>query len=129
MSRIIGLIGGMSWESTATYYREINEMVRERQAGISDLLLLFMYLEIVSMVETYWRMGKLPVRMPLYIAMVGIARHLMADTAFQSPLAMISGAGAIVLLALGVLIVRYGHTRFPYDVSVEGRPRGNPHDA
>lgn len=107
----------------------VAEMVRERQAGISDLLLLFMYLEIVSMVETYWRIGKLPVRMPLYIAMVGIARHLMADTAFQSPLAMISGAGAIVLLALGVLIVRYGHTRFPYDVSVEGRPRGNPHDA
>jgi protein PsiE len=37
------------------------EMVREREAGIADLLLLFMYLEIVSMVETYWRMGKLPV--------------------------------------------------------------------
>lgn len=90
-------------------------MLRAREAGIADLLLLFMYLEIVSMVETYWRMGKLPVRMPLYIAMVGIARHLMADSAYHSPLLMISGAGAIVLLALGVLIVRFGHTRYPYE--------------
>ena len=91
------------------------DMLRDREAGIGDLLLLFMYLEIVSMVETYWRMGKLPVRMPLYIAMVGIARHLMADSAYHSPLLMVSGAGAIVLLAVGVLIVRYGHARFPYE--------------
>lgn len=91
------------------------EMLRAGRVVIADLLLLFMYLEIVSMVETYWRMGKLPVRMPLYIAMVGIARHLMADSAYHSPLLMISGAAAIVLLALGVLIVRYGHVRFPYE--------------
>ncbi len=36
MSRIIGLIGGMSWESTATYYREINEMVRDRHGGLAS---------------------------------------------------------------------------------------------
>lgn len=82
--------------------------------GIGDLL-LFMYLEMISMVETYWRMGKLPVRMPMYIAMVGIARHLMVDSAYRSPWLMIAGAGSIVLLALGVLIVRYGHLRFPYE--------------
>jgi aspartate racemase len=41
VSRIIGLIGGMSWESTATYYREINEMVRDRHGGLvsADILL------------------------------------------------------------------------------------------
>jgi protein PsiE len=105
------------------------EMISEREVGIADLLLLFMYLEIVSMVETYWRMGKLPVRMPLYIAMVGIARHLMADSAFQSPLLMISGAAAIVMLALGVLIVRYGHTRFPYEQSIEPARPGAARDA
>ncbi|MBS7538127.1 aspartate/glutamate racemase family protein [Ancylobacter lacus] len=41
MSRTIGLIGGMSWESTAVYYRAINEMVRERRGGLAsaDILL------------------------------------------------------------------------------------------
>ncbi|MBW8310555.1 MAG: phosphate-starvation-inducible PsiE family protein [Rhizobium sp.] len=93
---------------------EVWRMFSSGKVGIGDLLLLFMYLEMVSMVETYWRMGKLPVRMPLYIAMVGIARHLMADSSYHDPWLMIAGAGAIVLLAAGVFIVRYGHLRFPY---------------
>lgn len=93
---------------------ELWRMFSSGVVGIGDLLLLFMYLEMISMVETYWRLGKLPVRMPLYIAMVGIARHLMADSSYQSPALMIAGAGAVVLLALGVFIVRYGHIRFPY---------------
>lgn len=99
---------------------ELLRMFRVGQVGIPDLLLLFMYLEMVSMVETYWRMGKLPVRMPLYIAMVGIARHLMADPAHQTPWQLLAGAGAAVLLACAVLIVRYGHTRFPYDNGDQG---------
>ncbi|MDI4665490.1 aspartate/glutamate racemase family protein [Xanthobacter autotrophicus] len=41
MSRTIGLIGGMSWESTAVYYKEINELVRDRRGGLAsaDILL------------------------------------------------------------------------------------------
>ncbi len=34
MMRTIGLIGGMSWESTAIYYRLANELVRERLGGL-----------------------------------------------------------------------------------------------
>ncbi len=52
MSRTIGLIGGMSWESTATYYREINEMVRERHGGLAsaDILMHSVdFSEIVAM--------------------------------------------------------------------------------
>lgn len=106
---------------------ELVHMFAAGKVGISDLLLLFMYLEMISMVETYWRMGKLPVRMPMYIAMVGIARHLMVDSAYRSPWLMIAGAASIVLLAIGVLIVRYGHLRLPYesgDRTVEVNPHG-----
>jgi aspartate racemase len=39
--RTIGLLGGMSWESTAVYYRRLNELVRDRLGGLhsADLLL------------------------------------------------------------------------------------------
>lgn len=96
---------------------ELYRMVGARAVTVVDLLLLFIYLEMISMVEIYWRMGKLPVRMPLYIAMVGIARHLMADSAYHSPWLLLAGAGAIVLLGIAVLIVRYGHLRWPYPES------------
>lgn len=52
MSRTIGLIGGMSWESTLTYYREINELVRERHGGLvsGDILMHSVnFEEIVAM--------------------------------------------------------------------------------
>lgn len=52
MSRTIGLIGGMSWESTAVYYKEINELVRDRRGGLAsaDILLHSVnFDEIVSM--------------------------------------------------------------------------------
>jgi aspartate racemase len=33
-SAVIGLIGGMSWESTVPYYRHINEVIKERLGGL-----------------------------------------------------------------------------------------------
>ena len=93
---------------------EVLRLIETQKVGVSDLLLLFIYLEMISMVEMYWRRGKLPVRLPLYIAMVGIARHMMADSTYHAPWLMLAGGGSILLLAVAVLIVRYGHMKFPY---------------
>ena len=38
--RTLGLIGGMSWESTAIYYRHLNELARERLGGLHSARLL-----------------------------------------------------------------------------------------
>ena len=89
-------------------------MVINRHITVSDILLLFMYLEFISMTETYWKMGQLPVRMPLYIAMVGIARHLMTEPSDIKPQEIVLYSLGIVLLGVAVLIVRYGHFKYPY---------------
>ena len=54
-----------------------------------------------------------PVRFPLYIAMVSIARDLILRAGSNTELHLLSAAAAIVLTALGVLIIRYGPARFP----------------
>ena len=95
---------------------EVQHMFGKGKVDIVDLLLLFMYLEMVALVGMYWRKGKMSVRMPLYIAMVGVARHMMTDTSLAAPWALLAGAGAILVLAVAVLVVRYGHTRYPYGV-------------
>jgi aspartate racemase len=48
--RSIGLIGGMSWESTAVYYRQINEMVREAKGGLASADILLHSLDFESVV-------------------------------------------------------------------------------
>jgi protein PsiE len=67
------------------------------------------------MVHAYWQSGQLPVRMPLYIGVVALARYLILDIKAMDEWRMLSVAGAIVLLALAVLAIRYGHVRFPYE--------------
>ena len=59
--------------------QEIWKMIEAREVLLTDLLLLFIYLEVITMVNVYWQSGKLPVRMPLYIAMVALARYLILE--------------------------------------------------
>ncbi|HEU4670199.1 MAG TPA: phosphate-starvation-inducible PsiE family protein [Dyella sp.] len=101
-------------------FSEVRHMVQAGHAGVSDLLLLFMYLELVSMVEVYWSAGKLPVRMPLYIAMVALARHMLVDQQLPA-LDLLGTAVAILLLAVAVVVVRYGHLKLPYRDAIDSR--------
>ena len=75
------------------------------------------WLETITMVKVYWESGKLPVRMPLYIAIVAIARYLIIDVKDMDATRIIAIAASILVIAIAVLIVRYGHVRFPYPPS------------
>jgi|SRR5580698_5910557 protein PsiE len=90
-------------------------MVDARQVQLADLLLVFILLEVITMVENYWRVGKLPVRIPLYIAMVSMARYLILDTTDAHDVHALFITGAIFILAISVFVVRFGHLKFPYD--------------
>jgi protein PsiE len=93
---------------------EVSVMVRAAQVTLSDLLLLFLYLEVLAMVGAYYRSGKLPVRFPLYIGIVALARYLVLDIKNMDDWRMLAVTGSILLLTLAVLIVRIGHVRYPY---------------
>jgi protein PsiE len=94
---------------------EITSMFEARTVTLADLLLLFIYLEVLAMVAMYLDSGKLPVRMPLYIAIVALARYMILDMKSLDTWRMLGVAGAMLLVALAILVIRYGHTRFPYN--------------
>ena len=83
---------------------------------VSDLLMLFLYLEVMSMLNHYLGSGNLPVRYPLYIGIIALARFLVLDIADIDAFKMFAISGSIFLIAIAILIVRYGHVRFPYNV-------------
>jgi protein PsiE len=89
-------------------------MAEAREVQLADLLLIFILLEVITMVENYWRVGKLPVRIPLYIAMVSMARYLILDTTDAHDVHALFITGAIFILAISVFVVRFGHLKFPY---------------
>ena len=94
---------------------EISSMVAAMTVTLADLLLLFIYLEVLAMVAIYLDSGKLPVRMPLYIAIVALARYMILDMKSLDTWRMLGVAGAALLIALSILVIRFGHARFPYD--------------
>jgi protein PsiE len=95
-------------------YQEVMVMVARGSVALADLLLMFLYLEVLAMIGQYFKSGQVPVRFPLYIAMVALARYLILDLKEMNEWRMLAVAGAIFLLTVGVLIIRYGHVRYPY---------------
>jgi protein PsiE len=94
---------------------EVGVMIEAGTVTLADLLLLFLYLEILSMVGVYFQSGQLPVRFPIYIAIVALARYLVLDMKSLDVWRMAGVAGSMLLLACAVLVIRYGHVRYPYD--------------
>ncbi|MBA0901023.1 MAG: phosphate-starvation-inducible PsiE family protein [Candidatus Nitrotoga sp.] len=93
---------------------EVMTMVRSIQVTLTDLLLLFLYLEVLAMVGLYYNSGKLPVRFPLYIGMVALARYLILDMKAMDDWRMLAVTGSILILTLAVFLIRFGHVRYPY---------------
>lgn len=58
---------------------ELLTMIEQRHASLADLLLLFIYLEILAMASIYLKSGELQVRLPLYITIVALARYMILD--------------------------------------------------
>ena len=95
--------------------QELMVMVENRLVRLSDLLLLFIYLEVIAMVGIYYEEHRLPVRYPIYIAMVALARYIILDSKDLSWQGLMGVGATITLLAAAVLIHRYGHVRYPYE--------------
>lgn len=94
--------------------QEVMVMIGNARVTLADLLLMFLYLEVLAMVGLYFNSGKLPVRFPLYIAMVALARYVILDVKELDVWHLIGVAVSILLIAGAVLLIRYGHVRFPY---------------
>lgn len=94
--------------------QQIEDMLSIDKIHLTDLLLMFLYLEVFAMVAQYLKWGQLPVRFPLQIAMVSIARDLIVRAAVNTETHLLASTGAIVLLAIGVLLIQYYPKHFTH---------------
>ncbi|HSH98797.1 MAG: phosphate-starvation-inducible protein PsiE [Methylophilaceae bacterium] len=95
-------------------FQAIFHIWEARAISVGDLLLLFLYLEVMSMLNHYLGSGNLPVRYPLYIGIIALARYLVLDVAELDAWRIMALSGSIFLIAMAILIVRFGHVKFPY---------------
>jgi protein PsiE len=114
----------IAFATTFAMVEEVVGMVAAARVTLADLLLMFLYLEVLAMIGQYFKSGQMPVRFPLYIAMVAMARYIILDIKELTELRMLAVSAAILLLTIAVLVIRYGHTRFPYREGEEDTTAG-----
>lgn len=92
------------WSAVIAY----GGMMLQGHATISDILLLFIYLELGAMVGIYFKTNLMPVRCLIYIAITALARLLIADIQahHQADMGILLVSGAVLLLAVSTRIIR-----------------------
>ena len=84
---------------------EVLEMFTTGDITVKNILTFFIYLEIMQMVSIFFETGKIPVRYPIYISMIGLARYIiLEDLKFNEALAI---SGSILLLSLSLVALAY----------------------
>ena len=99
--------------------QEIFHIFQMGEVALADLLLLFIYLEVLAMVANYAESGKLPVRMPLYIAIVALARYLILDMKSMDDWRIAAISISTFILAGTVIVIRWGQLKMPYPKNQE----------
>ncbi|MDZ7711798.1 MAG: phosphate-starvation-inducible PsiE family protein [Rhodovibrio sp.] len=84
---------------------ELFEIGRNGTVSLADLLLMFLYTEVVGMVAVYYASRQTPVVYPIFIAMTAVARLLVLQSKDMSPEKILFEAGAIVLLAIAAAVL------------------------
>jgi len=97
------------------------DMFKKSHASIEDLLLLFIYLEIGAMVGIYFKTNHMPVRFLIYLAITAVTRLIIdiVNVKHEASMEVMFLGGAILILALANLVVRYASYKFPSKVNIE----------
>ncbi len=103
--------GAIVWSAVTAFFA----MMHKGGATIDDILLLFIYLELGAMVGIYFKTNHMPVRFLIYVAMTALTRMMISDIQahHQPEVKILYIPGAILVLALATLVVRYGSARYP----------------
>jgi phosphate starvation-inducible membrane PsiE len=113
-------IGGITaWASVVAFLG----MLEKGHVTVDDILLLFIYLELGAMVGIYFKTNHMPVRFLIYVAITALTRLLISDVSHhhRPDMGVVYVSGAILLLAVAILVVRFASSRFP---SVQPSVRG-----
>ena len=86
---------------------EIYQMIVVQKVTLADLLLLFLYLEVLAMVRVFWESQSIQITLPLFIAITALARFIILQGKSINPEVLLYEAGAIVLIAIAILVLRF----------------------
>ena len=86
---------------------ELYQMFKIETVTLADLLLLFLYLEVLAMVRVFWESQSIQITLRLFIAITALSRFIILQGKSINPEILVYEAGAILLIALAILVLRF----------------------
>ena len=89
---------------------EIKRMFLNQSVTLADLLLMFLYLEVMAMVRVFWDQQSISITLPLLIAITALSRFIILQGKEMDPSGLVYEDVAIVLIASAIVILRLRHS-------------------
>jgi len=89
---------------------EIRTMFINQSVTLADLLLMFLYLEVLAMVRVFWDQQSISITLPLLIAITALARFIILQGKEMNPSGLVYEAVAILLIAGAIVVLRLRHS-------------------
>ena len=89
---------------------EMKNMYSNQSVTLADLLLMFLYLEVLAMVRVFWNQQSISITLPLLIAITALARFIILQGKEMDPTALVYEAVAILLIAGAIVVLRLRHS-------------------
>ena len=87
--------------------QEILTIIENRSIDLADLLLLFIYTEVLGMIGIFFVSKRIPITLPIFIAITAITRLIILQGKDMDMISLLYEAGAILILSLAILAVRF----------------------
>tara|TARA_B100000780_G_C21006135_1_gene402729 strand:- start:507 stop:884 length:378 start_codon:yes stop_codon:yes gene_type:complete len=89
---------------------EIKQMFMNESVNLADLLLMFLYLEVLAMIRIFWESQEIRITLPLLIAITALSRFIILQGKEQDPSALVYESAAILLIAIAIVVIRLRHS-------------------
>ena len=94
------------------FFLEMKEMYDNRDITLADLLLMFIYIEVIGLVRSYWETQSVRITYPLIIAITALARFIILQDKESDPANLIYISLAILIVAIATVIIRFRNSRY-----------------
>ena len=101
---LLAIIGIATCVAAAQY---LFQMFEAREILLSDLFLLFIYVEIIGMVGAFYSTNRIPVTLPIIIAITALCRLIVMQSKEMDALVVLGEAGAILVLSLAAIVMSF----------------------
>ena len=94
------------------FFLEMKEMYDNKDITLADLLLMFIYIEVIGLVRSYWETQSVRITYPLIIAITALARFIILQDKESDPANLIYISLAILIVAIATVIIRFRDSRY-----------------